>query len=68
MACMIPFDLSRLDSNVRLDGGDVKKPVMDRILEVGKVSYACIFISIIFSRGDNFCDFLYVSQAVCQAT
>ena len=65
MACMIPFDLSRLDSNVRLDGGDVKKPVMDRILEVGKVSFVCIFISIIFSRGDNFYDFLFVSQTVC---
>ena len=37
MACMIPFDLSRLDSNVKLEGGDVKKPVMDRILDIGKV-------------------------------
>ena len=38
MACMIPFDLSRLDSNARADDGDGKKPVMDRILDVAKVS------------------------------
>ncbi|KAH3872506.1 hypothetical protein DPMN_035722 [Dreissena polymorpha] len=31
MACMIPFDLSRLDSNAPQDSGDHKLPIMDRI-------------------------------------
>ena len=38
MVCMIPFDLARLDSNLRDETGQVKKPVMERIIETGKVS------------------------------
>ena len=37
MVCMIPFDLKRLDSNIKLDTGEMRTPVMDRIIEVGKV-------------------------------
>ncbi|KAK3089885.1 hypothetical protein FSP39_007355 [Pinctada imbricata] len=33
MACMIPFDMSRLDSNIASATGERKKPAMDRILE-----------------------------------
>ena len=36
---MIPFDMVRLDSNIAAAGGEVKKPVMDRIIDVGKVKY-----------------------------
>ncbi|XP_060577597.1 tubulin-specific chaperone D-like [Ruditapes philippinarum] len=36
MACMIPFDLSRLDSNVIEESGDHKLPVMDKIYNVAK--------------------------------
>ena len=39
VACMIPFDLSRLDSSTVSDNGDGKKPVMDRILDIAKVLY-----------------------------
>ena len=35
--CMIPFDMSRLDSNVRSETGEVKEPIMLRILNIGKV-------------------------------
>lgn len=37
MACMIPFDLSRLDSNAIQEGGDYKQPVMEKIYNVAKV-------------------------------
>lgn len=37
IVCMIPFDMARLDSNIRTQTGEVKKPVMERIVEVGKV-------------------------------
>ena len=39
---MIPFDLSRLDSNAVSDNGNGKKPVMDRILDIAKVRNACL--------------------------
>ncbi|XP_074649513.1 tubulin-specific chaperone D-like isoform X1 [Tubulanus polymorphus] len=36
MVCMIPFDMARLDSNVKSESGQVKKkPTMDRILDIG---------------------------------
>ena len=38
MVSMIPFDLVRLDNTE--GGGDNKLPVMDRILNLGKVSTA----------------------------
>ena len=38
MVSMIPFDLVRLDNTE--GGGDDKLPVMDRILNLGKVSTA----------------------------
>ena len=38
MVSMIPFDLVRLDNTEA--GGDNKLPVMDRILNLGKVSTA----------------------------
>ncbi len=42
---MIPFDMVRLDSNLRSQTGEVKRPVMERIIEVGKVIwYTSIFI------------------------
>ncbi|WAQ96622.1 TBCD-like protein [Mya arenaria] len=34
MACMIPFDLVRLDSNVVQESGDMRLPVMDRIYNI----------------------------------
>ncbi|XP_067672679.1 tubulin-specific chaperone D-like [Haliotis asinina] len=36
MVCMIPFDMVRLDGSLGTEGGEKKKPVMDRIIEVGK--------------------------------
>ena len=38
MACIIPFDLVRLDSNTVEESGDHRKPVMDRIMETAQVS------------------------------
>ena len=38
MVCMIPFDMVRLDSNVRLQSGETKQPIMNRIIQVGMVS------------------------------
>ena len=36
--CMIPFDMSRLDSNVRDETGDiVREPIMMRLLNIAKV-------------------------------
>lgn len=35
---MIPFDMVRLDSNVTTPEGQKKKPTMDRILDLAKVS------------------------------
>lgn len=37
MVCMIPFDMVRLDSNIRLDTGETRKPIMDRIMDTAKV-------------------------------
>ena len=37
MVCMIPFDMSRLDSNIRTKTGEIKKPITERIIEVGRV-------------------------------
>lgn len=34
---MIPFDMVRLDSNRVGDDGNTKQPIMDRIIEAGKV-------------------------------
>lgn len=36
IVAMIPFDMSRLDSHVNVEGRNEKKPTMDRILDVGK--------------------------------
>jgi len=36
MACMIPFDLSRLDSTANSEG-DARLPVMDRIYNIAMV-------------------------------
>ncbi|XP_016895946.1 tubulin-specific chaperone D isoform X2 [Cynoglossus semilaevis] len=36
MTCLIPFDLSRLDGNLKSDGGEDKEPVMDQILNMAK--------------------------------
>ena len=38
IVCMIPFDMARLDSNIRSQTGEVKKPVMERIVDIGKVN------------------------------
>ena len=38
--CMIPFDMSRLDSNARDETGDiVKEPMMMRLFNIAKVSH-----------------------------
>jgi len=44
MVSMIPFDLSRLDSQ----DAQAKLPVMDRILQIGKVR--CNVMIIVYSR------------------
>ncbi|XP_033744746.1 tubulin-specific chaperone D-like [Pecten maximus] len=36
MVCMIPFDMVRLDSNAVTGSGERRRPVMDRILDVGR--------------------------------
>ncbi|XP_063817074.1 tubulin-specific chaperone D [Pseudophryne corroboree] len=36
MACLIPFDLSRLDGNLFAEGGQKRQSTMDQILEVAK--------------------------------
>lgn len=38
MTCLIPFDLYRLDGNLRSDGNLSGEPIMDRILAIAKVS------------------------------
>lgn len=38
MTCLIPFDLYRLDGNLRSDGNQSGEPIMDRILTIAKVS------------------------------
>lgn len=38
MTCLIPFDLYRLDGNLRSDGNHSEEPIMDRILAIAKVS------------------------------
>lgn len=38
MTCLIPFDLYRLDGNLRSDGNHSGEPIMDRILSSAKVS------------------------------
>lgn len=37
MTCLIPFDLYRLDGNLRSDGNHGGEPTMDRILAIAKV-------------------------------
>ena len=37
MVSMIPFDMERLDSNASVDGQPAKLPIMERIINVGKV-------------------------------
>ncbi|XP_064617512.1 tubulin-specific chaperone D-like [Liolophura sinensis] len=37
MVCMIPFDMSRLDSHAKSNAGEVKEPIMDRIINIGKL-------------------------------
>ncbi|KAL5018127.1 hypothetical protein ScPMuIL_003849 [Solemya velum] len=37
MVAMIPFAMSRLDSNITTETGEKKKTVMDRIIDVGKL-------------------------------
>ena len=37
MVSMIPFDMCRLDSNIREKSGEVKKPIMERIIDSAKV-------------------------------
>lgn len=38
MACLIPFDLSRLDGNLSIEEGHKRQSTMDTILEISKVS------------------------------
>jgi len=37
MACMIPFDLVKLDSNAIQESGGHREPIMDRIFDAAKV-------------------------------
>ena len=39
IVCMIPFDLKRLDSNLRQGDGSLKVRIMDRIMAIGKVIF-----------------------------
>ncbi|XP_077980737.1 tubulin-specific chaperone D-like [Glandiceps talaboti] len=36
IVCMIPFDMSRLDSHARTESGEYRLPIMDRILNLAK--------------------------------
>ncbi|XP_075702014.1 tubulin-specific chaperone D [Rhinoderma darwinii] len=36
MTCLIPFDLSRLDGNLSVEGGQIRRSTMDHILEIAK--------------------------------
>lgn len=38
IACMIPFDMSRLDGTFGADKGERRRPVVDRIMDVAKVN------------------------------
>ena len=61
MVCMIPFDLKRLDSNIKLDTGEMRTPVMDRIIEVGKVGIRTKNFSIFLkSEIDFFLTFILI--------
>ena len=37
IACMIPFDMSRLDGTFGIEKGEKRKPVVDRIMDIAKV-------------------------------
>lgn len=49
MICMIPFDMSRLDSGVAGAGDQQTKslPTMDRILNVAKVSFHTLTLPVL---------------------
>ena len=37
IVCMIPFDMSRLDAKTTEEATQEKRPIMDRIIDIGKV-------------------------------
>ena len=55
IVCMIPFDMCRLDSNIKGEGDNtsVRKPVMDRIIEAGKVKLYGFIQYLAFTEGLN---------------
>lgn len=38
VACLIPFDLSRLDGNLDIQPGQTRMSIMERILQIAQVS------------------------------
>lgn len=80
MTCLIPFDLYRLDGNLRLDSNHSGEPIMDRILTIAKVSklsdalylfvLCCIelgFSSLLsYDSYDSYdCLFFFLSSLIC---
>lgn len=63
MTCLIPFDLSRLDGNLKSDGGEDKEPVMDQILNMAKVGfmYAQKESSVFLGFALSLCNLIIVS-------
>lgn len=63
MTCMIPFDLYRLDGNLRSDGNHSGEPIMDRILAIAKVSKVFdilfLFVLCCFELGFGLCSLSY---------
>lgn len=53
IACMIPFDMSRLDGTFGSGKGERRRPVVDRIIDVAKVNMEAqhlLFIVFYLSR------------------
>ena len=36
IVCMVPFDMVKLDSNARDESGQIRKPIMERIIDAGQ--------------------------------
>ena len=51
IVCMIPFDLKRLDSNLRQGDGSLKVRIMDRIMAIGKVRTILIILIEVLANG-----------------
>lgn len=57
IACMIPFDMSRLDGTFGVEKGEKREPIVDRIMDAAKVTtlsdISLYLIDLIFLSSDK---------------